>query len=155
MVLNTAKKAKLDAKTISQMTFNIILDFFLGLIPILGDIADAFFRCNTKNAALLRKVLEARAAANLKAQNNPNGRRTNTPPRPIQTEYEPQARHDDMGAPPRYDAATAPARPVPAKVNREKSAGGGWLGRLTSTRGERDLERGDANAPVQPPRPKY
>ena len=155
MVLNTAKKANLDAKTISQMTFNIVLDFFLGLVPFLGDIADAFFRCNTRNAALLRKVLEARAAANVEAQNRPNGQRTNTPPRPGRLEYESQARNDDLGAPPRYEAAPTPAKPAPAKVNREKSTGGAWLGRLLSTGGERDLERGDANAPVQPPRPKY
>ena len=156
MVMNTAKKANLDAKTLSQMSFNIVLDFFLGLVPVLGDIADAFFRANTKNAALLRKVLEARAAENLKAGRIASGSRTNTPPRPSRTEYVPEARHDNMGPPPQYETANNVARPEPAKVNKEKSASGGWLGRFASTRADRDLERGDVAAPPQqPPRPKY
>src|SRR3569833_502649 len=34
----------------SRMLFNVILDFGLGLVPFLGDLADAVFRANTRNA---------------------------------------------------------------------------------------------------------
>ncbi len=34
----------------SRMYFNIMLDFAIGLVPFLGDIADAIFRANTRNA---------------------------------------------------------------------------------------------------------
>ncbi|KAL9059982.1 MAG: hypothetical protein Q9162_000832 [Coniocarpon cinnabarinum] len=35
-----------------HMMINLAVDFLIGLVPILGDIADAAFRCNTKNAAV-------------------------------------------------------------------------------------------------------
>ena len=53
---------KLDAPRSLQvkMLGNIALDFLLGSVPIIGDIADVAFRKNLRNAALL----EAWAAAN-------------------------------------------------------------------------------------------
>ncbi|TKA68370.1 hypothetical protein B0A55_07470 [Friedmanniomyces simplex] len=42
------------------MVINIILDFVVGLVPFLGDLADAAFKCNTKNVALLEKHLDAK-----------------------------------------------------------------------------------------------
>ena len=42
------------------MTLNLGLDFALGFVPILGDIADAAFRCNTKNVSLLEAHLKAK-----------------------------------------------------------------------------------------------
>ena len=47
----------------AKMMFNIALDFGLGLIPILGDIADAVFRANTRNAWLLEVYLTKRMEA--------------------------------------------------------------------------------------------
>ncbi|QIW94653.1 hypothetical protein AMS68_000171 [Peltaster fructicola] len=48
----------LDSSTSLQMLINIALDFAVGLIPFLGDIADAAFKCNTKNARLLEVYLD-------------------------------------------------------------------------------------------------
>ncbi|KAI7040937.1 hypothetical protein KC317_g17529, partial [Hortaea werneckii] len=42
----------------SKMIINIILDFLVGLVPFLGDIADAAFKCNTKNVRLLERHLD-------------------------------------------------------------------------------------------------
>jgi hypothetical protein len=41
----------------SKMYTNIILDFLVGLVPFLGDIADALYRCNTRNVVLLENHL--------------------------------------------------------------------------------------------------
>jgi len=41
----------------SLMLMNIVLDFFIGLVPFIGDIADAIYKCNTRNAILLEKHL--------------------------------------------------------------------------------------------------
>lgn len=41
----------------SKMYRNVALDFLVGLVPLLGDIADAFYKCNTRNFILLEKEL--------------------------------------------------------------------------------------------------
>ncbi|KAK3669342.1 hypothetical protein LTR78_010765 [Recurvomyces mirabilis] len=40
------------------MLINIAIDFAVGLVPFIGDLADAAFKCNTKNVALLEKHLD-------------------------------------------------------------------------------------------------
>ena len=40
------------------MLLNIIMDFTVGLIPFLGDLADAAFKCNTRNVRLLEETLD-------------------------------------------------------------------------------------------------
>lgn len=53
----------LPATLKARMMFNIALDFGLGLIPLLGDVADAVFRANTRNAWLLEMYLTKKAEA--------------------------------------------------------------------------------------------
>ena len=48
-------------RTILKMTGNILLDLFLGSVPLLGDIFDFAFKANTKNIALLQRELESNA----------------------------------------------------------------------------------------------
>ncbi len=36
---------------------NILADFLVGLVPVIGDLLDTIFRCNTKNVALLDEYL--------------------------------------------------------------------------------------------------
>ena len=43
------------------MYFNIILDFAVGLVPFVGDIADAAFRANTRNCWALEQYLKRKA----------------------------------------------------------------------------------------------
>ncbi len=45
--------------SIRTMYLNILLDFLVGLIPLIGDLGDAAFKCNTKNVRLLEERLDA------------------------------------------------------------------------------------------------
>ncbi|MBP9719015.1 MAG: DUF4112 domain-containing protein [Candidatus Levybacteria bacterium] len=40
------------------MIRNIITDFLIGLIPILGDVSDIFYKANSKNLRLLHEHME-------------------------------------------------------------------------------------------------
>lgn len=48
----------LDSSTKLRMMLNIMIDFAVGLVPFVGDLADAAFKCNTKNLRLLENVLD-------------------------------------------------------------------------------------------------
>jgi Domain of unknown function (DUF4112) len=39
------------------MYTNLAIDFGIGLVPVLGDFADAWFKCNTRNNMLLERYL--------------------------------------------------------------------------------------------------
>ncbi|TKA54382.1 hypothetical protein B0A49_11349, partial [Cryomyces minteri] len=41
-----------------RMKLNIIIDFFIGLVPFLGDFVDAYFKANTRNVRLLEQRLD-------------------------------------------------------------------------------------------------
>lgn len=45
----------------SRMMLNIVMDFAVGLVPFLGDIADAIFKANSRNAWLLEEYLVKKA----------------------------------------------------------------------------------------------
>lgn len=47
----------LPAQLRTRMMMNVVLDFVIGLVPFIGDIADAIYKCNTRNAVLLEKHL--------------------------------------------------------------------------------------------------
>ncbi|PSR92113.1 hypothetical protein BD289DRAFT_365032 [Coniella lustricola] len=53
----------LPAALQSRMLLNIALDFGIGIVPFLGDIADAWFKANTRNAWLLEEYLLTKAEA--------------------------------------------------------------------------------------------
>lgn len=42
----------------ARMLINIAIDFAIGLVPFIGDLADAAFKCNTKNLRLLERHLD-------------------------------------------------------------------------------------------------
>jgi hypothetical protein len=42
------------------MIWNIVVDCFIGFVPFLGDIGDALFHANSKNALVLEKYLDAK-----------------------------------------------------------------------------------------------
>ncbi|MBW4709533.1 DUF4112 domain-containing protein [Roseobacter sp. YSTF-M11] len=44
-------------RTIARMVANTGLDFFIGAVPVLGDVFDLAFKANNRNVALLRKDL--------------------------------------------------------------------------------------------------
>ncbi|KAF2188874.1 hypothetical protein K469DRAFT_702575 [Zopfia rhizophila CBS 207.26] len=43
---------------LTHMIFNIAIDFIIGLVPFVGDLADASFKCNSKNVRLLEQHLD-------------------------------------------------------------------------------------------------
>lgn len=73
MVLRTCSEIEggLPSTLKMKMMFNIVLDFAVGLVPILGDVADAVFRANTRNAALLEAHLREKGKKNLRASGAP------------------------------------------------------------------------------------
>ncbi|KAK3313795.1 hypothetical protein B0H66DRAFT_567011 [Apodospora peruviana] len=107
-----------------KMMANIMLDFAIGFIPVIGDIGDAFFRANTRNAWLLDAYLSEKAKAL----------------------REGQVRDPDSGSPHRVpvgqlktDASTsAPTQPAPART-------GGYL--LSGRERQPDVEMGISNGP--------
>lgn len=50
------------ATLISRMLANVLTDLILGAIPIIGVLADVWFKANERNARLLREFLEARSS---------------------------------------------------------------------------------------------
>jgi hypothetical protein len=71
MVFRTCQlvEGKLPREVKWKMRFNIFADFVIGLVPVLGDIADAMFRANTLNAIILEEHLRESGAKKLRAQN--------------------------------------------------------------------------------------
>lgn len=55
------KDAKDRKKMKKLMMANLAFDGVIGLVPIVGDVADVFFKCNTRNAVLLEHMLTKRA----------------------------------------------------------------------------------------------
>lgn len=53
-------RANLPNELVSKMMFNIVFDFLIGLVPVIGDIMDIMYKCNTKNAILLEDYLYKR-----------------------------------------------------------------------------------------------
>lgn len=154
-ILRSVKKLKIGKKLEARMFSNIVLDWAIGLTPIVGDIADGFFKCNTMNYALLMKVMADRSDTRAGLANGVSTR-TNNQPQQSRIMNEKHT-HDD---PPRYAAAQGgptasnqayPARPQPAKLGK-KSYGDVFIEKYNTLRGgQRDLERGEA-PPPQPPR---
>ncbi|KAG0280172.1 hypothetical protein BGZ96_001654 [Linnemannia gamsii] len=62
-LIHTAQKADIPKSLTHQMLFNVMLDFGMGLVPVVGDIADFLFKANQRNAKLFEDFLYERAAA--------------------------------------------------------------------------------------------
>lgn len=58
------------------MYLNVAADFAIGLVPLLGDIADALYKANSRNTWLLEDYLVKKAAAE---QNPQTLRQTDDP----------------------------------------------------------------------------
>lgn len=56
----------LPALEVSKMMSNIMIDFLLGLTPVLGVIAGALYKANSRNSLILSHFMTKRAKANVK-----------------------------------------------------------------------------------------
>lgn len=130
-----------------KMLINIIFDFILGLVPLLGDLADAMYRANTKNAILLEDHLREKGKKNLRQSGQPiptidpsdpeeyeRAKNSRTPdnrsPLPSRQPSARSARHERADQP-------LPTEPQPAETRKE----GGWFGRSNRDR-PHDVEMG-------------
>ncbi|KAF3928892.1 hypothetical protein AA313_de0200217 [Arthrobotrys entomopaga] len=68
LVVKTCMKLPLPTFLLIHMLINVAFDFAIGLIPFIGDLADAGYKCNTRNAVLLEKHLRKVGQARLKAE---------------------------------------------------------------------------------------
>ncbi|MDO3382019.1 DUF4112 domain-containing protein [Gilvimarinus algae] len=57
-VLLEAHRAGASRRVKVRIMINMAIDFLGGLIPIAGDVFDAFFKANTRNTKLLREYLQ-------------------------------------------------------------------------------------------------
>jgi hypothetical protein len=61
--IHLAKKHGLGKTVISRMAANVLIDWAVGEIPVLGDLFDVQFKSNIRNVELLEKAIaQARAA---------------------------------------------------------------------------------------------
>jgi predicted signal transduction protein with EAL and GGDEF domain len=56
-----ARRLGAPGRLIARMVGNVALDAAIGVVPLAGWVADAFFRANTRNMALLRAYLDGPA----------------------------------------------------------------------------------------------
>ena len=153
MVIETAKQVEggLPGSVVSQMYINAFIDFAIGFIPFLGDIADALYKCNTRNAILLEKELRKRGKARLKGQQVQEI--DSSLPEHFDREEEELNRRNG-GPPPTYDQNdhSDQGPTLPPRNQTQSGLGRGWFGGSGRQR-EPDLEMAQA-APSQPPRQK-
>ncbi|KAI9743864.1 MAG: hypothetical protein M1818_002598 [Claussenomyces sp. TS43310] len=147
MVMRTAEQIEggLPTGVKSKMMLNIVLDFGIGLVPFLGDIADAVFRANTRNAVLLEKHLRAKGAKALKAQGEAVP--TIDPSHP--DEYD-RLMREEHGPPPQYTTTGPETTQVNAQRSRlpqaipVKETRRGWFVGFGGKRNkQQDVEQGD------------
>jgi hypothetical protein len=101
----------LPATLRARMIFNIALDFGLGLIPLLGDVADAVFRANTRNAWLLEMYLTKKSEAErIGHVSDPELGKLNVPSHPG---TKPPAYHTDGN----QQGVIMPNQPEPARTH--------------------------------------
>ncbi|GLA64663.1 hypothetical protein AtubIFM54640_006387 [Aspergillus tubingensis] len=143
MVVHTCDKIDggLPSRLRMMMLMNIVIDFFIGLVPFIGDVADAVYKCNTRNAVLLEKHLREKGAKALAKQE----RRQDTADMSLPDEFD---RYDDdtSGEPsshkgqPHSRNTDGPAKPQAARDPKKSRSQGRWFGGRAQP--EDDLETG-------------
>ena len=129
----------LPARLRSTMMINVIIDFVIGLVPFIGDLADAVYKCNTRNAVILEKHLRNKGARALKNQKNHQGPNLDTS---LAEEFD---KHENSasGAREEQEYGTVgsgnPTRPQASKPPQRSRSQGGWFGGSKTREG--DVER--------------
>jgi Domain of unknown function (DUF4112) len=83
-----------------RMQMNIVIDFVIGLIPFIGDVADAAYKCNTRNVILFEQILRKRGEKRLRG--TPQASMAD-PSLPDQFDYEAEEQSvAQNGPPPQY-----------------------------------------------------
>ena len=146
-----------------QMMMNIIFDFFLGLVPFLGDLVDAMFRANTRNAILLEEHLREKGKKHLKEtgqpipavdpssvvefdrfESSPEARSQVPSRQPSHRSSRRPSRQPSPQPSPQPSSQPMPSQPPPAETS---GGGGGWFGR--NKRRTRDVEMAEVEPPAR------
>lgn len=134
-----------------HMLINILIDFAVGLVPFIGDLADAAWKCNTKNLRLLETHLDKKhrprnlapderdLAGMDKAKRASNRKSGIYHPRdpPPATVFDDSDEEDERR---RYeDEGRRVQEPRPTRAPEDRRAGGGWFsgGKKSGSRRER------------------
>jgi hypothetical protein len=64
LIVHHAWQTGASKLTLARMLGNVAADFAVGAIPVVGDLFDFVFKANRRNARLLERHLDRRAAAN-------------------------------------------------------------------------------------------
>lgn len=140
----------------TRMLMNVVLDFVIGLVPFIGDIADAIYKCNTRNAILLEKHLRDKTNKIDKARAK-KGHPTGQAQRPVDLSLPEEFDRYEEGSlpePPSYTEAPlseptptqhgiemrGPTEPQPAHNPGSSRRDAGWFGGRKQKRS--DLESG-------------
>lgn len=138
-----------------KMMINVIIDFVIGLVPFIGDLADAVYKANTRNAVILETHLRQKGAKDAKAASKQSRRREQPAEvdHSLPDEFDRQEGGVVSDSPPAYDdvrpsshgarhnaGPEPPTRPKPAKQSRNNRSFGRWFGGASHP--EEDLERG-------------
>lgn len=115
-----------------RMYFNLMLDFAIGLVPFIGDLADAAYKCNSRNVRLLEERLDDvyKPKEQLKREKeqrrsyHPHGKDDvrGKPPAPA-TVYEDFSDEENERAYDRRNNGQTPMQPQPARVPAERHGG--------------------------------
>lgn len=62
-IIGLARGAGAPLSVLLEMAWNMVLDWFIGLFPLVGDVLDVGFKANMRNARLLRSYLESARTA--------------------------------------------------------------------------------------------
>lgn len=143
----------LPAALRTKMLINVIIDFFIGLVPFVGDLADALYKANTRNAVLLESYLRQKGAKQAPKQSR-RQQQTVEVDNSLPDAFDRQEGGVLSDTPPAYDdvrpsghggrnntAPQPPTRPQPAKKSRNNRSLGRWFG--GEDHPEHDLERGE------------
>ena len=147
MVVKTACQVEggLPYNVLVQMFFAIICDFFIGLIPFIGDLGDAVYKANTKNAAYLEAHLRKKGALNLKTKGTPVPAVDPSDPEEFEGFQEEGVANfvpsPDGGRAQPVGAQATPAT-RPAGTSGGVPAGGGLFGFMRKNKPAADVERG-------------
>ncbi|MCB0326663.1 MAG: DUF4112 domain-containing protein [Bdellovibrionales bacterium] len=56
-IVMESKKLGISKTIFQKMLLNILIDFLIGVTPVLGDILDMYWKCNLRNIKLLEQEL--------------------------------------------------------------------------------------------------
>ena len=67
-ILKVASRFGVPRVTLVRMAGNIAIDYMVGIVPLMGDVFDVYWKANLKNVELLKRHMQATPAAERRAR---------------------------------------------------------------------------------------